>query len=78
MCRRFESCRGHHAGQAPCLRQEWRSIAVERDKSVARRHVSAVGDVVEGKVNQFGPVSFVGDATLAAPVVVELSFCSQL
>ena len=37
-----------------------------------------VGDVVDGKVSQFGPVSFVGDATLPLPVVVELSFCSQL
>lgn len=37
-----------------------------------------VGDVVDGNDNQFGPVSFVGDATLALPVVVVLSFCSQL
>ena len=36
-----------------------------------------VGFMVAGKVNQFGPVSFVGLATLFAPVVVELSFCSQ-
>ena len=36
-----------------------------------------VGDVVGLKDNQFGPVNLVGDATLFAPVVVELSFCSQ-
>jgi len=27
--------------------------------------------------NQFGPVDFVGDATLLVPDVDELSFCSQ-
>ena len=37
-----------------------------------------VGEVVEGKDNQFGPVNLVGDATLLAPDVVALSFCSQL
>ena len=37
-----------------------------------------VGDVVEGNDNQFGPVNFVGEATLAFPDVVETSFCSQL
>jgi hypothetical protein len=37
-----------------------------------------VGEIVEGNDSQFGPVNFVGDATLAAPVVVELSVCSQL
>ncbi len=37
-----------------------------------------VGEVVDGNDNQFGPVALVGDATLALPVVVELSFCSQL
>ena len=36
-----------------------------------------VGDAVGLNDNQFGPVSLVGDATLFAPVVVELSFCSQ-
>ena len=37
-----------------------------------------VGEAVEGNDNQFGPVAFVGEATLALPEVVELSFCSQL
>ena len=36
-----------------------------------------VGDVVGLNDNQFGPVVFVALATLLAPVVVELSFCSQ-
>jgi hypothetical protein len=36
-----------------------------------------VGDAVGLKDNQFGPVNFVGDATLFAPDVVALSFCSQ-
>ena len=36
-----------------------------------------VPDTVGLNDNQFGPVAFVGDATLFAPVVVELSFCSQ-
>jgi hypothetical protein len=36
-----------------------------------------VPEAVAGKDNQFGPVAFVGDATLPVPVVVELSFCSQ-
>ena len=39
---------------------------------------SRVGEAVEGNDNQFGPVTLVGDATLAFPVVVVLSFCSQL
>ena len=39
--------------------------------------INLVGDVVAGKDNQFGPVVFVGDATLPDPVVDELSFCSQ-
>lgn len=37
-----------------------------------------VGDIVDGKVSQLGPVNLPGDATLPAPVVVELSLCSQL
>lgn len=46
------------------------------------RTVDSLGKVLEGDVvglndNQFGPVSFVGDATLFAPEVVALSFCSQ-
>ena len=36
-----------------------------------------VGDAVGLNDIQFGPVAFVGLATLFAPVVVELSFCSQ-
>ena len=36
-----------------------------------------VGDTEGVNDNQFGPVVFVGDATLPDPVVVELSFCSQ-
>jgi hypothetical protein len=36
-----------------------------------------VGDAVGLNDNQFGPVSFVGLATLAFPDVVELSSCSQ-
>ena len=36
-----------------------------------------VGEAVGLKDNQFGPVVLVGDATLAVPDVVELSFCSQ-
>ena len=36
-----------------------------------------VPETVGENDNQFGPVAFVGDATLLAPVVVELSFCSQ-
>ena len=36
-----------------------------------------VPDAVAGNDNQLGPVAFVGEATLLAPVVVELSFCSQ-
>jgi hypothetical protein len=38
---------------------------------------SLVGDAVGLNDNQFGPVAFVGDATLFVPDVVELSFCSQ-
>ena len=35
-------------------------------------------ELVVGKnESQLGPVNFVGLATLALPVVVELSFCSQ-
>jgi hypothetical protein len=36
-----------------------------------------VADVVGLNDNQFGPVVFVGEATLPVPEVVELSFCSQ-
>ena len=36
-----------------------------------------VGLVVALNVNQLGPVAFVGLATLFAPDVVALSFCSQ-
>ena len=36
-----------------------------------------VPEVVAGKDRKFGPVAFVGDATLPVPDVVELSFCSQ-
>ena len=36
-----------------------------------------VGEVVGRNDNQFGPVNLVGDATLAAPDTVELSFCSH-
>jgi len=36
-----------------------------------------VGDAVGENESQLGPVNFVGDATLFAPDVVELSFCSQ-
>ena len=36
-----------------------------------------VGDAEGLNDSQFGPVVFVGDATLFCPVVVELSFCSQ-
>ena len=36
-----------------------------------------VGDAVGLNDNQFGPVAFVGLATLFAPDVVALSFCSQ-
>jgi hypothetical protein len=36
-----------------------------------------VGDAVGLNDNQFGPVNLVGDATLFAPDVVALSFCSQ-
>ena len=36
-----------------------------------------VGEAVGGNDNQFGPVVFVGEATLLLPDVVELSFCSQ-
>jgi len=36
-----------------------------------------VGDEVGLNDSQFGPVNFVGDATLLAPDVVALSFCSQ-
>ena len=36
-----------------------------------------VPDTVGLKDNQFGPVAFVGEATLPVPEVVELSFCSQ-
>ena len=36
-----------------------------------------VPDGVAGNDNQFGPVAFVGDATLPDPDVVALSFCSQ-
>lgn len=41
---------------------------------------SLVPDVVAGNVIQFGPVTFVGEATLDAPVSPEprLSFCSQV
>ena len=37
-----------------------------------------VPDVDAGKDIQFGPVAFVGLATLLVPDTVELSFCSQL
>lgn len=37
-----------------------------------------VGEDVEANEIQFGPVAFVGEATLAFPVVVVLLFCSQL
>lgn len=36
-----------------------------------------VGDAVGLNDSQFGPVNFVGDATLFAPDVVALSSCSQ-
>jgi hypothetical protein len=36
-----------------------------------------VGETVGLNDNQFGPVSFVGLATLLFPDVVALSFCSQ-
>ena len=36
-----------------------------------------VGDDVGLNDSQFGPVNFVGDATLFAPEVEALSFCSQ-
>ena len=36
-----------------------------------------VGDAVGLNDNQFGPVNLVGEATLFAPDVVALSFCSQ-
>jgi hypothetical protein len=36
-----------------------------------------IGDADGSNDNQFGPVAFVGDATLPVPDVVELSFCSQ-
>ena len=39
--------------------------------------IALLADTVGLNDNQFGPVAFVVDATLLAPVVVELSFCSQ-
>lgn len=39
--------------------------------------INLVGEAVAGNDNQLGPVSFVAKATLFAPDVVELSFCSQ-
>jgi hypothetical protein len=47
------------------------------DRMVESFGHSLAGDAVGLNDNQFGPVSFVGLATLALPVVVELSFCSQ-
>jgi hypothetical protein len=52
-------------------------VTFEPDNRVDNLGKSLVPDVVGLNDNQFGPVVFVGDATLPDPVVDELSFCSQ-